>query len=221
MANCDVETTKLQNHILTWKTENWKLSGQTTFSEIPLKDLCQNNIVSNQFIWPRAITFEKLSSYCSLIDGIPPLIYKSSQKTKVYNEVKEIFLSINKTSPSGFLDKTRREGIRCFASKTSSDVDFWSGMKWNQTEGKWYSPFKPFMGFSNIKEKIIGKGYDCGYIFENSFYNAGCKKKYPCGICKVPKDKIIYLKGLCQDAFDVLDRKYYVYGLKNNRPYFK
>ena len=221
LANCDASTIKSQNHILTWKPEDWKLSGKTTIMDIPLTELCQKNIVSNHLIWPRAITFEKLSSYCSLVEGIPPLLYMNSQTTEVYKRVNEIFISVNKTSPDGFLDKTRTEGIRCFVSKTSSAVDFWSGMKWNQIEQKWYSPFKPKEDFSKFKEEIQEDGFNCGYIYEHLFYNIPCQRKFVCGICKVPHSKFIYLKGLCNYGYDIFDMKYYVYALKNNRPYFK
>ena len=221
LANCDILSTNSQSRILTWKTEDWKLSGQTSISDIPLNDLCQKNIVSNQLIWPRNINFEKFSSYCNLINGIPPLIYKNSQKKEVYNEVKEIFISVNKTFPSAFLDKTRKEGIRCFVSKTNSEVYFWLGMKWNQIDGKWYSPFKPFEDLSKFDEEIKEDGFNCGYMFDNSFHNVPCQRIFPCGICNVPSDKLIYLKGLCKDGHGIFDMKYYVYGLKNNRPYFK
>ena len=221
LANCDIPTAKSQNHVMTWKTENWKLNGQTIISEIPLKELCQKNMISNHFIWPRSIDYDKLSSYCNLIDGIPPLVYKSSHKKEVYNEVKQIFLSVNKSFPSGFIDKTKTEGIRCFMSKTSSDMDFWIGMKFNHIEGKWYSPFKPLFDFSEFKEKPLGNSYSCGYFYGNMFVSSFCHKKFPCGICEAPHNKLIFLKGLCQFGYDLFDMKYYVYGLKNNRPYFK
>ena len=222
MANCDVSTIKSQNRILTWKIEDWKLSGQTTISDIPLSELCQTNIVSNLLIWPRPIDLEKLGSYCSLVDGIPPLVYKSSQKKEVYNRFKEIFISVNKTFPSGFLDKSRREGITCFDSKTSSDLAFWTGMKLNYTEAKWYSPFKPLANFSKFKHehKAWGDSH-CAYFKGNSFLDGSCQKNFPCGICEVQHDKFVYLKGLCQYGYDLFDMKYYIYGLKNNRPYFK
>ena len=221
LANCHKSSIKFQNLILAWKTEDWKLSGETTIYEIPLKELCQKNVVSNQFIWPRPIDFEKFSSYCNLIDGIPPLIYKSSKKKDEYDEVRDIYLTANKTFPSGFLDRTIPEGIRCFLSKTNSNVHFWTGMKWNQIEEKWYSPFKPFTNFSEFKEEIVSKGSNCGYFYDNTFLSAYCQMKFPCGICEIPEDKLIYLKGLCKDSYDIFDMKYHVYGLKNNRPYFK
>ena len=40
LANCDISTTKSDRRILSWKTENWELSGQTTISDIHLKNLC-------------------------------------------------------------------------------------------------------------------------------------------------------------------------------------
>ena len=180
------------------------------------------NALSNQFIWPRAISFEKLSSYCNLINGFPPLIYKTSQEKDVYNEVREIFVSMNKTFPSGFLDKTRDEGIRCFNSKTSSDLDFWLGMKWNHIEKKWFSPFfKPFLDLIAFKEEPNHDSNNCAYFFGNKFVESKCQRKYPCGICKLPQDKLMYLKGLCEYGYDVFDFQYYVYGLQNVRPYFK
>ena len=223
LANCDIATTKTDNLILSWKNfENWKVSGQTAIYDIPLKDLCHKNTLSNQFIWPRAITFDKLSSYCNLINGIPPLIYKNSQEIAVYNEVREIFVSMNKTFPSGFLDKTRREGIQCFLSKTNSDVDFWLGMKWSHIERKWYSPyFKPFLDLPEFTEVSSKKHDHCAYFYGEIFSDAHCMKKFPCGICKVPEGKLIYLKGLCEYGYDIFDFQYYVYGLQNVRPYFK
>ena len=223
LANCDISTTKSQNRILTWKIDDWKLSGeQTTISDVPLTEFCQKNVALNQFIWPRKISFEKFSSYCNLIDGIPPLIYKDSQQTEVYNDIREVYLSINKTFPSSFLDKTRSEGIRCFSSKASSaSIDFWLGMKWDQNERKWYSPFKPLDDFSEFKQEIWQEGYNCGYISNDIFYNAPCVNTYPCGMCKFPQDKLVYLKGFCNSGYDIFDFQYYIYGVKNNRPYFK
>ena len=223
LANCDISTTKSHNRILSWKTEEWKLSGQTTISDIPLKELCQKNTLSNQFIWPRAITFEKFSSYCNLLNGIPPLVYKNSHMKEVYNEVREVFVSMNETFPSGFLDKTRDGGIRCFVSKTSSaDLDFWLGIKWNHIERKWYSPFfKPFLDLMEFKEEPIKDTNNCAYFFGKKFVESQCQRKYPCGICKFPQAKLLYLKGLCEYGYDVFDFQYYVYGLQNVRPYFK
>ena len=222
LANCEISTTRSQNRILTWKTEDWKLSGQTTISDIPLKNLCQKNTISNQFIWPRKISFNKFSSYCNLMDGILPLVNRESQKKEVYNEFKRIFTAMNKTFPSAFLDKTRSVGIRCFTSKTNFEVDFWLGQKWDSIERKWYSPFfKPLEDFSEFKEKISAEGYNCGYLYANLFFTTPCNRIYPCGICEVPNDKLIYLKGLCKYAYDMFDFRFYVHGLKNNRPYFK
>ena len=225
MASCEISTTKSKNRILTWNIGDWKLSGhQTTISDVHVTELCQKNVALNQFIWPRPINFDKFSSYCNLIDGIPPLVYKDSLQIEVYNNIREVFFSLNKTFPSGFLDKTESDGIRCFASKASSaSIDFWLGMKWNENEGKWYSPFQPKADFSEFKQEIWQEGYNCGYMRDNMFYNVPCQNSYfePCGTCEFPKDKFIYLKGFCSYGYDIFDFQYYIYGVKNNRPYFK
>ena len=222
LANCVVSTTKSENRILTWIVDDWKINGQaTSFNDIPLKELCKESIVSNILIWPRAIDFETFSTYCNAIDGIPPLVLMNSQKEEVYKEVKSIYVAVNKTFPSGFLDKTRAVGIRCFISKTNSDADFWIGMKWNSVEEKWFSPSKPSMDFSKFELSVISEDSKCAYIYANVLYNSPCNRKFPCGICKVPQEKLIYLKGLCEQGYNIFDQKYFVHGLKNNRPYFK
>ena len=81
-------------------------------------------------------------------------------------------------------------------------------------------PFKPSADFSKFKHDPKGWG-DCAYFKRINFTDAVCQNKFPCGICEVQHDKFVYLKGLCQYGYDLFDMKYYIYGLKNNRPYFK
>ena len=198
------------------------MSGQTTIFDLPLMELCENNIVLNQLIWPRPITFEKFRSYCSLMDGVIPIIYKNSQINEIYKEGQALFLSAYKKFPNGFIDKTRPSGIRCFASINSDPViDFWSGMKWNQVARKWYSPFNPLGDFSEFNEAILEDGYNCGYIYDSIFTNSPCDRNFPCGRCEIQEDKLILLKGFCETGYDIFDMKFYAYGLRNNRPYFK
>ena len=124
LANCVTSTTRSQNRVVTWNIDDW-IPYQVTFVDIPLKDFCQMNKVSNQFIWASPIDFETLSSYCTRIDGIPPLIYKNSDMDNVYNNTLNVFFLANKTFPNGFLDNESK-GIRCFTSNNKEAVvDFW------------------------------------------------------------------------------------------------
>ena len=221
LANCRVPTLKQQNLVVNWNVDDWKLNGYTTVEDIPLNEICQKDIISNQLIWPREIDFETFSHYCNSIDGIPPFILTNSQKNEVYKDIKEIFITVNKTFPKAFFDKSKNSGIKCFPSKTKSDVDFWLGMKWNKVKEKWYSPFRPFMDLSKFKLSLISEDAKCSYIYANTLFSSPCERKFPCGICKIPDDTLIYLKGFCEQGYDIFDQQYYIYGLKNNRPYFK
>ena len=49
-----------------------------------------------------------------------------------------------------------------------------------------------------------------------------CDGKFPCGNCKLPDDKPLYLKGICADVIETTyDNQYYVYGIKHDKPYFR
>ena len=51
---------------------------------------------------------------------------------------------------------------------------------------------------------------------------SNCKNKYPCGICKVSSEAILYMKGLCPDDVRLLyDLEYYVHGVRDRRPVFQ
>ena len=221
LANCVISTTRPQSRVITWNIKDW-IPTQVKFVNIPLKELCQINTVSNQLIWARAIDFDTLTNYCNKVDGIPPLIYKNSEIDEVYNNTLNVFFSANKTFPNGFLDNDIGKGIRCFTSKTKeATVDFWTGMKWNRDMGKWYSPFEPFLDFSKFSQNVDQQDYDCAYYYAHDFIIANCEEKWPCGICQFPEDKVLYLKGLCKHDYELYDEKFYIYGLQNTRPYFK
>ena len=229
LADCVVSTLKRENRVITWEQEPilenpfkpkvvdaWHLS-QVSFKDVSLKKFCSNNPISNQFIWPRAIDQAVFNSYCETMDGILPMTNNKWQE--VYNNILHVFQSVNDTFPSGFLDKTKGSGIRCF-SETSA-IDFWMGMKRNPNNGKWYSPYNSDLDLSNLYLKAKSNYHNCVYIYDAKPKTSSCLKVYPCGICKISVDKVLYLKGLCKDDLDLYDEKYYVYGLKNNRPYFK
>ena len=63
-------------------------------------------------------------------------------------------------------------------------------------------------------EEETQEGFNCGYFYDDLFHFIPCQREYPCGICKVPNDKLIFLKGLCKYGYDIFDMRYYVHGLK-------
>ena len=49
-----------------------------------------------------------------------------------------------------------------------------------------------------------------------------CDGKFPCGNCKLPDDKPLYLKGICADVIETTyDNQYYAYGIRFDKPYFR
>ena len=217
LAECNISTLRPENRVVTWEDTPYWLPNHAVFKDVPIKHLCHKNPISNQFIWPRAIDQAVFNSYCETMDGILPMTNNKWQE--VYNDTLHVFQSVNDSFPSGFLDKTRETGIRCFSE--ISAIDFWMGMKRNPNNGKWYSPYNSDLDLSNLYLKAKSNYHNCVYIYDAKPKTSSCLKVYPCGICKISVDKVLYLKGLCKDDLDLYDEKYYVYGLKNNRPYFK
>ena len=230
LALCNITTLRPQNRVVTWEsetqpifsdskvTDDW-IANKVTFKDIPLESLCQKNIISNQFIWPRSIDYFQLNDYCHTMGALIPIINNNDQVPKVYDKVLNIFKQVNNTFPSAFADNTKPSGIRCF-SETSA-IDFWFGIKRNKKNGQWYSPYSKYTNFSNFEMKVSSESHNCLYTYAGTSYATHCTKKWPCGICKISQDHILYLKGLCIDDLDLYDVQYYVYGIKNNRPYFK
>ena len=148
-----------------------------------------------------------------------PTVKRNQDFPKDHKKIIEIFKAINYTQPSGFLDKTYDQGITCFKGFSSDSIDFWTGMQRNSQSGKWYSIYEPSVELPNLEISPTN---------DNCLTNVGgiadsdeCTKQSPCGICAVSQDKVLYLKGLCKDDFTLYDIEYYIFGLKNNRPYFR
>ena len=96
------------------------------------------------------------------------------------------------------------------------------GMQRNRSTDKWYNPYDLSQDIS--KTLYISAGSDNEIVS----YNVGGKLEphmstniFPCGICEVPKGKLLYLKGLCdEDSRLLYDEQYFFYGVHDHRPYF-
>ena len=132
--------------------------------------------------------------------------------TVIHEKYLKVFKELNETFPGN---------DQCFLS--DEKIKFHMGMQRNRSTDKWYNPYD----FSQDISKTL-------YIFTGTdnevvSYNVGGKleptvktNKFPCGICEVPKGKILYLKGLCdEDSRLLYDDKYFIYGVHDDRPYFK
>ena len=79
LARCEVSTLKQNNLVISWDSTAW-LARKSNFKDILLKDLCNENVVTGKFIWPRYIDFNTFNTYCSTIDGLLPLPYSNNPK---------------------------------------------------------------------------------------------------------------------------------------------
>ena len=68
LAKCEISTLRPQNRVVTWGSRTWDAQN-ANFKDVPLEKMCEQNLVLNQLIWPRSITFHKFNSYCSAFNG--------------------------------------------------------------------------------------------------------------------------------------------------------
>ena len=145
-----------------------------------------------------------------------PTVSKKDEFVDEYKKIQKVFKAINVTFPSAFVDKTKEDGIQCLNGQS-----VWSGMQRNPANDNWYH-HHTLKNLSDIGIKATNEDSNCVDINLYGFTTILCSKVWPCGICTVPQDKILYLKGLCIDQYDYhYDKEFYIYGLKNNRPHFR
>ena len=220
VANFAKSTVRSKNRVVTWESNSWSTYGKATFKDVPLKDLCQRNVMSNQFIWPRPIDYEDFTGYCDTMAAIPPIVNKNDDWRKKYDETWDLFKTVNESFPSSFVDKNKISGIQCFSSRTG-DISVWTGITRNATTGIWYTKYNPSLDFSNFELLVPSETMNCAYYKFGKPSSIPCNSKAPCGTCKISLNTVLYLKGLCTSDLENYDTKYYFYGVINNRPYLK
>ena len=145
-----------------------------------------------------------------------------------HNEMKKIFEVVNETFPSSFTDSTLQNGLKGYVGmgfhcgmRNAKDINFWTGIKRHPEDGNWYHLYDPFADLSDINLKVPSETHNCVYNLGGKPITNGCTEAWACGICRVSQTMILYLKGLCKADYEVYDKQFYIYGLKNNRPYFR
>ena len=68
LANCEIATLRPKNRVITWGSSAWD-GNEVNFKEVELNELCEQNLISNQFLWPRPTDFHTFNSYCNAMDG--------------------------------------------------------------------------------------------------------------------------------------------------------
>ena len=122
----------------------------------------------------------------------------------------ELFTALNTSYPGN---------DNCF--QDADTITFWMGIRRNDVTDTWYNPFDSSMDFSYFELEVASESENCAYIQGGKISPASCDGRSPCGICKIPEKKVLYLKGLCEDDNDFYDNQYYIHGSQNDRPFFQ
>ena len=150
-----------------------------------------------------------------------PTVKQDHEWIDKHEEIYNIFKAVNDSQPSAFRDNGKKSGLKCFQGFSLDIIDFWMGMQRNPSSGKWYSIYDPSDELSDLSIKVSSENDNCVFNVGGQPDPDRCSKEFPCAICSVSQDKVLYLKGLCEDDLKIYDIEYYIYGLKNNRPYFR
>ena len=76
-------------------------------------------------------------------------------------------------------------------------------------------------------EKLLHKHQNenvCIYAYGKEILAGECGQSYPCGVCRIEKKKLYYLKGLTTSMTGdggIFDSQYYLDGYKNGKPMFR
>ena len=86
---------------------------------------------------------------------------------------------------------------------------------------------KAHPSYSEELEKLLHKHQNenvCIYAYGKEILADECEQSYPCGVCRIEKKKMYYLKGLKASMTGdegLFDSQYYLDGYKNGRPMFR
>ena len=145
-----------------------------------------------------------------------PTVSKKDEFVNEYKKIKRVFKAFNVSFPSAFIDETKEDKIQCLNGQS-----VWSGMQRDPANDNWYH-HHTLTNLSDIGIKATLEDTNCVDFNLYGFTTIPCTKVWPCGICTIPEDKILYLKGLCTHQYeDYYDKEFYIYGLRNNRPHFR
>ena len=209
LAKCQNASVLEANRIVTWLSDQW-INNNVDIVEVPLPELCQENPTLDKVVWPDLINYYDFKEMCDKLGGQLPTFNSNGEEE--YHVMEENFEIIKQMIPYNISDT-------CYVNPEK--VMHWVGMNRINTP-HWSNPYNLTQNFDNFKVKMYDmRDRKCAYL-KGDLGASFCHWGTLCGVCHLPSEKVIYLKGLCVDDSDKLyDIKYYVHGLENGRPYFR
>ena len=224
IANCSVLSLRPLRRVISWDSSAWFASQIDMLKDEPLPNICSKNSLNNQFLWLEPTNHNDFSDKCDLVGGILPIVNDANQLKQDHENKKDIIKSVLKNSSISGNDASQ-----CFLTKSS--IVFWMGLQRNSKLENWFSPYNLTQDFSNFTLDVPRDNdyYKCVYNFGGKAEPANCNKPrdggnkiQPCGICELPSERLFYLKGLCEkDINENYDVQYYVYGVRDQKPFFR
>lgn len=210
IANCRKETTKPGSKIISWST-NWTVHD-VNIEDVELGQLCVQDPLLNRLIWPDTIPYSKFRPMCDTLSAKLPVLNDSEANhgltSKLHQENFRRFEVIYEMTGNR----------KCYIN--NENVIFWLA---NQQSGN-TSWIDPYTGeeLPDFITNDAANGLGCCYLFGIRVECSACSSKFPCGVCELPSNKLLYLKGLCKDDMQKLyDVQYYVHGVHDGLPHFR
>ena len=239
LANCEVETVKKDSRIIGWDDGKWIVRGPVFRTDEPLAKLCEPNIIVSKLVIPTdvrsctkyqwlnftvqliylsyfQVSYNDLKSICDKVDGQIPIINDNKDRndtvSKLHKDVFELIQAL--PEPDSNIDK-------CLLGQDR--VMFWLGQRRMGDQG-YVNPYDPTMNFDNFHVGLALDASDCILVFGGNVESYNCAQKFACGVCELPDQKILKMKGLCYESTQIrflYDVDYYIYGTRNGRIYYR
>ena len=209
MASCKENK---EGNIISWNIEaDWTLAN-VTVEEESLEGLCKEPIEIDKYIITEKTSHEEFKYTCDKLTGTIRIPTSPEELITMHDEQRAVI----KTLPGG-------EDSICHISANSSMLIM--GQVLSPSRNAWVNPYtnKSLTGDNWVVNKRPTDGSEqCLIIWGHLIEYQACGSRFACGVCQLPQEMILKLKGLCGINRDdeEYDLDYYVFGHKNGKPHY-
>ena len=221
LSKCYIETVEVENKVVSWENLDtaWFIGGDVYLEDVPSYLLCDHNYhYNNNMLIMHKTSYNDARLSCDQVGGTLPVINQNRLILKEEKEINELMKNFT----------TEQEYNNCITE--NGKVLFWLGQYKESINGEYINPYDTDGYQTDFKQFIVPKtASKCVYALGDKVFAEVCTVAGACGICKLGEstevpNTILKMKGIC--GVDLFRKKnydldYYVYGVKNSRPYFR
>lgn len=235
LANCK-QNTENGNVILDWFVSAYNFVGDVSIEDVS-KEAVFCRKPSDLALFNHGLSHDYLKFLCGKLGGFLPTFGQNvSERKSIYDNIKDTFIgAVSKLTCIVNEDLSRSDNELKLSSSikvldSDSELYFWTGIKedtsvseevflneYTQEPIKWEPDIYP--GPLGNFSCTMARGHQ--YLVKKDCI----LDTEPCGVCQeIEPQKRLRLKGLCVEdlkADSDFDTEYYVYGLRNDRLYFR